>query len=147
VNRTVNSAPGPVDTRASARAPTGFSLRRSASALAQSDGRLGWAPIVAALTIDLADIATAGPLGLIAGVFVGGVLTLIVAMASGAKLARAALLGLFGAAYCALPLTEALPLATMLTLLYGFMLRKQHTAAKPALVPVDQPERSAINAA
>jgi hypothetical protein len=100
-------------------------FRRSAAAMAMDDGRHGWAPILAALTIDLADFATAGPLGLLAGLFVGGALTTIVALVSGARLGRALGLGLLGAIYCALPLTEPIPLATMLTLLHGVLLRRR----------------------
>ncbi|PRP89961.1 hypothetical protein ENSA5_69020 [Enhygromyxa salina] len=107
--------------------------QRSAAALANDDGRHGWAPILAAVTIDLADFATAGPLGLVAGLAVGGALTTFVALISGVRPARALLLGLFGALYCALPLTEPIPMATMLTLLHGFLLRRG--SPEPELVP------------
>jgi hypothetical protein len=84
---------------------------------------MGWAPIVAALAIDLADLVSAGPHGLI----IGGVLTTIVALASGVRLRRALGLGALGAVYLALPLTEPVPLATMLTLVHGFLLRTRAT--------------------
>jgi hypothetical protein len=113
----VSTAPGPV--------ASALPLRRSAAALARDDGRLGWTPIVGALAIDLADVFSAGPHGLV----IGGVLTMIVALASGARFSRALLLGVLGAVYCALPFTEPIPLATMLTLLHGFMLRMR--SAKP----------------
>jgi hypothetical protein len=106
-------------------------LHRTAASLAQADGRLGWAPIAAALAIDLADFATAGPIGLVLGLFVGGLLTTTVAFASGAKPRRALGLGLFGAVYCALPMTEAIPLATMLTLVHGFLLRTPQRDTSP----------------
>jgi hypothetical protein len=109
--------------RMTAPASSPLHLQRSAAALARDDGRLGWAPIVAALAIDLADFATAGPLGLVAGLFVGGVLTTIVARASGAKRSHVLILALLGALYCAVPVTELLPLATMLTLVHGFLVR------------------------
>ncbi len=112
-------------------------FQRSAAALAREDGRYGWMPIVAALAIDLADFATAGPIGLVAGLFVGGVLTTIVARASGATRHRALLLGLLGGIYCALPLTEAIPLATMLTLVHAFLLR-----SRDAKTPESEPEPS-----
>ncbi|PRQ07463.1 hypothetical protein [Enhygromyxa salina] len=101
-------------------------LRRSVTALTAGDRQLGWAPIFAALAIDLADLATAGPIGLVMGLFVGGVLTTIVASLSGAKLSRALGLGMLGSLYCALPLTEPVPLATMLTALHVFLQRRKH---------------------
>lgn len=118
--------------------PRPLGLRRSAAALATADHRLGWAPIVAALAIDLADIATAGPIGLVAGLFVGGILTTTVSMLSGARLRRALALGFLGAIYCALPLTETIPMATMLTALYGYLHRSN--AAAPAAESTPEPE-------
>lgn len=103
-------------------------LRRSAAALATADHRLGWAPIAAAVAIDLADIATAGPIGLVAGLFVGGMLTTSVSMLSGVRFRRALGLGVLGAIYCTLPFTESIPMATMLTALYGYLLRRKHEA-------------------
>lgn len=121
----MSTSPGP------APAPT-FSLRRSAVALARDDGKLGWTPIVGALAIDLADVFSAGPHGLV----IGGVLTTIVALVSGVRLWRALGLGVLGAIYCALPFTEPIPLATMLTLLHGFLLRmRANRQAAPANAP------------
>lgn len=84
-----------------------------------------WGPIFAALAIDLADLATAGPIGLALGVLIGGVLTTTVAAANGATTRRAVGLGLAGAIYCALPLTEAVPLATILTAMHAMLARQQ----------------------
>lgn len=108
----MSTASGPAVSRS-------ISLRRSTAALARDDGKLGWAPILAALAIDLADLISAGPHGLV----IGGVLTSLFALACGARPRRALLLGLLGAVYCALPLTEPVPLATMLTLVHAFVLR------------------------
>lgn len=119
----MSNAPSP------AASPSSFSLRRSSVALARDDGRLGWAPIIAALAIDLADLISAGPHGLV----IGGVLTTSFALACGVRARRAIVLGLLGAIYCALPLTEPIPLATMLTLVHGFVLRSR--ASKAAAQP------------
>jgi len=117
----VSTTPGPA-------APS-LSLRRSTAALARDDGKLGWAPIVAALAIDLADLVSAGPHGLV----IGGVLTTIVALANGVRLRRALGLGVLGAVYLALPLTEPIPLATMLTLIHGFLLRmRSNNSTQPS---------------
>jgi hypothetical protein len=108
-------------------------LRRSAAAIstAAADPRLGWAPIFAALAIDLADFAMTGPIGLAAGLFVGGVLTMVVALLCGVRPRRAIGLGVLGGIYCALPVTDLVPLATMLTALYGLLLRRK--AATPVV--------------
>lgn len=101
----------------------GLGLRRTTTALATSEGA-SWAPLVAALAVDLADFATAGPLGLVAGLFVGFVLTGAVSLSAGARRRQALLFATLGALYCAFPLTEALPLATLLTLVHGFVGRR-----------------------
>ena len=94
---------------------------------------IGW--LIEPEPIDLADLATAGPIGLLAGLFVGGVLTTIVAKAAGAESRRALGLGVLGAIYCALPFTEAVPLATILTLVHG-LLQRSAAAPEPELAPV-----------
>ncbi len=121
-----------------ARRP-GFRLQRTKAALDSaaadtSDAAVRWGPLVAAVAIDVADFATAGPIGLATGVFVGGLLTAVVALANGAPTRRALALAALGGIYCALPLTEALPLATLLMLLHGLVGR----SAKAAL-PEPQP--------
>lgn len=90
----------------------------------------GWAPILAAAAIDLADLAMVGPLGLAAGLFVGFALTLVLARASGASGRRALTLALLGGIYCMLPVTDLVPLATILTLLHAGLTR-QATPAEP----------------
>ncbi len=104
-----------------------LSLRRTSAALLRGDIP-SWAPLIAALSVDLADFATAGPLGLVAGLFVGASLPGLVSFCAGAPTRRALLLALFGGLYCALPLTEALPFATMLTLLHTWLSRRNVTA-------------------
>jgi hypothetical protein len=108
-------------------------MRRSAAAISTAavDPRLGWAPIFAAIAIDLADLAMTGPIGLVAGLVVGGVLTMVVALLCGVRPRRAIGLGVLGGIYCALPVTDLVPLATMLTALYGLLLRRK--AAAPVL--------------
>jgi hypothetical protein len=107
------------------------SLPRTTSALV--DGRApGWAPVLAAMAIDLADLAMIGPLGLVAGLFVGFTLTLVLSLATGAAPRRAVLLALLGGIYCMLPVTDLVPLATMLTLLHGALLRREPALARRA---------------
>lgn len=118
----------------------GLNLRRTTTALATSE-RFAWAPLVAALAIDLADFATAGPLGLVAGLFVGGLLTLTVSLAAGARPRRAMLLAILGGIYCTVPMTEAVPLATLLTLLHTLIMR-----GAPAVEAASEPEPVPIRA-
>jgi hypothetical protein len=107
----------------------GPAFGRSASALAQANRASGWAPILAAVAIDLADLAMIGPTGLVFGLFVGGLLTTTVARASGARWRRALGLGLLGGIYCALPF-DAIPVATMLTLVHVALTRMHAPAGQ-----------------
>ncbi len=109
----------------SERAP----LPRTASVLTTERRKPGWAPILAAMAIDLADLAMIGPLGLVAGLFVGFALTLVLARASGASWSLALGLALLGGVYCMLPITDLVPLATCLTLLHLALARQRDTAA------------------
>ena len=109
--------------RAPSVRPRALSLRRTSGALTRSQA-FSCAPLVAALAVDLADFATAGPLGLVAGLFVGAILTGAVSFSAGARPRRAVGLALLGALYCAVPLTEAIPFATLLTLLHTTLSRR-----------------------
>ncbi len=105
-------------------------LPRTSAALV--DARVpGWAPVLAAMAIDLADFAMVGPLGLLAGLFVGFALTFVLTLATGASLSRGLLLGLLGGVYCMLPVTDVVPLATLLTLLHGALLRRPEAEPEP----------------
>lgn len=77
-------------------------------------------PVLGGLILDFADFATFGPLGLIAGPFVG----IFVGWWMGKfyQLTMRARIGLALAAaiYCALPITNFLPLATMVSALIRF---------------------------
>ncbi len=116
-------------------------LGRTTTALAEQRGS-GWAPILAALAIDLADLAMIGPTGLVAGFFVGGVLTLVLTLSIGVPLRRASALALLGAIYCMLPITDVVPLATMLTGLRMILVRRQAEAPTATPAP-EQPEAQA----
>lgn len=119
------------------------SLPRTSAALVQNTRTPGWAPVLAAVAIDLADFAMAGPLGLVAGLFVGFALTSVLALATGAKLPRAMLLGLLGGIYCMLPITDLVPLATMLTTLHLALLRRRD-GAEPAHASASAPQPSEL---
>jgi hypothetical protein len=106
--------------RSTAKPRPGFG--RSAVALAQANRASGWAPILAAIAIDLADLAMVGPTGLVFGLVVGGLLTTLVARASGTRWRRALGLGVLGGVYCTLPF-DAVPVATMLTLVHVALTR------------------------
>lgn len=107
-------------------------LPRTSSALVDTRAP-GWAPVLAAMAIDLADFAMMGPTGLVAGLFVGFALTLVLSLATGARPKRALLLGLLGGVYCMLPVTDLVPLATLLTLLHGALLRRPDSVESRSL--------------
>jgi uncharacterized ion transporter superfamily protein YfcC len=101
-------------------------LQRTATALGTREAGAGWAPILTALAIDLADLAMIGPTGIVVGFGVGFALTFMLTFATGVPLRRAAVLSVLAGIYCMLPITDVVPLATMLTLLRMALLRRSH---------------------
>lgn len=82
-------------------------------------------PLFAGILLDMVDLATFGPLGFYAGMFVGSAAAYYLCRV--AKLPRRwRMIGaLLGGVYCTLPLTEFLPLGTLL----GAFIRYRATAA------------------
>lgn len=74
-------------------------------------------PIAAGLLIDGVDFATFGPLGLVAGPLLGGVVGFWAASVYGFSGRGRWGLAAAVAAYCAIPSTEMLPLATVASVL------------------------------
>lgn len=103
-------------------------LQRTTAVLRARESVGGWAPILTALAIDLADLAMIGPTGIVAGFGVGFALTSLLTLATGVPLRRAALLSVLAGIYCMLPITDVVPLATMLTLLRMALLRREQPA-------------------
>lgn len=103
-------------------------LQRTTAVLGARESAGGWAPILTALAIDLADLAMIGPTGIVAGFGVGFALTSLLTLATGVPLRRAAVLSLLAGVYCMLPLTDVVPLATMLTLLRLALLRRSQSS-------------------
>jgi hypothetical protein len=99
-------------------------LQRTLAVLGTRGSGSGWTPIMTALAIDLADLAMIGPIGVVAGFFVGFVLTSMLTLATGVPLRRSLVLSLLAGIYCMLPVTDLVPLATMLTLLRMALLRR-----------------------
>ncbi len=103
----------------------GPKLQRTLAVLGTRESAGGWAPILAALAIDLADLAMIGPTGVVVGFFVGFALTSMITLAMGVPWRRAVVLSLLAGVYCLSPFTDLVPLATMLTLLRMALLRRQ----------------------
>lgn len=88
-------------------------------------------PIAAGILLDLVDFATFGPIGLWAGLVVGGAAGYLLAMGMGVRPERRWGYALAAGAYCTLPFTAYLPVATLL----GAVIRlreKDLTGAEPA---------------
>lgn len=100
-------------------------LQRTLAVLGTREGGSGWTPILTALAIDLADLAMIGPTGIVAGFFVGFALTSMLTLATGVPWRRSVVLSLLAGIYCMSPITDLVPLATMLTLLRMALLRRQ----------------------
>jgi hypothetical protein len=110
-------------------------LQRTVAVLGTRESGSGWTPILTAMAIDLADLAMIGPVGVVAGFFVGSVLTAMLTLATGVPLRRACVLSVLAGIYCMLPITDVVPLATMLTLLRIALLRRQvepHASSEPS---------------
>jgi hypothetical protein len=87
-------------------------------------------PIAAGLLLDLVDFATYGPVGLYAGLIVGGAAGYLLALAMGVRLERRWGYALAAGLYCMLPFTAFLPVATLV----GALIRlreKDLSAAEP----------------
>jgi hypothetical protein len=127
----------------------GADLQRTTAVLGTRESGGGWAAILTALAIDLADLAMIGPTGLVAGFGVGFALTGLLTLATGVPLRRAALLSLLAGIYCTLPITDVVPLATMLTLLRIALLRRgpetsgaqESSGSQESSVPSREPAR------
>jgi hypothetical protein len=72
-------------------------------------------PILGGLILDMTDLATFGPVGLYAGFFLGAGIGWWISSFYNFPNASRALCALFAGIYCALPLTEFLPVATFLS--------------------------------
>ena len=71
-------------------------------------------PVIAGLLLDLLDLATYGPIGLWAGLLVGGLGGYFLAASMGVEPGRRLRYALGAGAYCMLPFTAFLPVATLL---------------------------------
>jgi hypothetical protein len=100
-------------------------LQRTLAVLGTHESGSGWAPILTALAIDLADLAMIGPTGIVVGFFVGFALTSMLTLSTGVPWRRALVLAVLAGGYCMLPFTDLVPLATMLTLLRMALLRRR----------------------
>lgn len=70
-------------------------------------------PVVAGLIIDLVDLATFGPIGLVLGLPIGGAAGYWMGRTLGLNNQASLLCALAAGIYCTLPGTEMLPLATL----------------------------------
>lgn len=77
-------------------------------------------PVFLGMLIDLLDFATFGPIGIRIGFIVGGLLTALVCMLQGVRMRYTLLMALAAGLYCAFPMTERLPLATLIALFMKF---------------------------
>lgn len=77
-------------------------------------------PIAGGLILDLFDIATFGPLGLIIGPFIGGIVGWYIAKIYGFSKWTRRLWTIFAAIYCTIPFTALLPVATIISAIARF---------------------------
>ncbi len=70
-------------------------------------------PIVAGLIIDLIDLATFGPIGIILGLALGGGVAWYICSLYGLPLKQKLLWSLAAGVYCTIPFTEFIPVGTL----------------------------------
>ena len=70
-------------------------------------------PVVAGLVIDLVDLATFGPIGLVLGLPIGGAAGFWMGRCLGLPTKASLLCALLAGIYCTIPGTEMLPIATL----------------------------------
>ena len=71
-------------------------------------------PIAGGMLLDFADLATFGPIGVFAGFFVGVAVTLWICSIYRFSFQTKVLLSVLAGLYCMIPMTELLPLATLI---------------------------------
>lgn len=74
-----------------------------------------WGPVLAAILLDVADVLSFGPQGILVGLVAGSALGWRIAAASGFSAKGRLICAGLAALYCFVPFTEALPLATIVT--------------------------------
>jgi len=102
-------------------------------------------PVLAGLLLDLLDLATYGPIGLWAGLLVGGLGGYLLAVSMGVPSQRRLFYAGLAGLYCMLPFTAFLPLGTLL----GTLVRLREHApprAPAASAPGPKADRPAIEA-
>jgi hypothetical protein len=106
---------------------------KRAIAEAKAAKRHGLWPVLGGVIIDVVDVATIGGLGIVGGMLVGSFVSYAVFRQQGVSRFKSLALGAVGGVYCAIPFTEALPLATLLTLISGLV-------TGPKALPAAEPE-------
>lgn len=113
--------------------------QKRAIAEAKAAKRHGLWPILGGVVIDVVDLATIGGLGIVGGMLVGSFVSYAVFRQQGMGRFKSMALGALGGVYCAIPFTEALPLATLLTLISSFVSSPKALPAGEADVVTDPP--------
>jgi hypothetical protein len=89
--------------------------QRRAGPFARTFEALG--PVAGGIALDLVDLASFGPVGIFTGLGVGGLLGWYLSGIYGYSRSTRRWAALAAAVYCAMPMTEPLPLATILSVI------------------------------
>lgn len=87
--------------------------------------------IILGVVLDVADLATFGAWGLYLGAMVGGLLGLYLAIAMRWGWVGQCLMALFGGAYCMLPATELIPVASFVFACVQFISKSKSNDKDP----------------
>jgi hypothetical protein len=77
-------------------------------------------PVIGGLVLDLTDFVTFGPIGLYTGLLIGGLVGWLISSIYGFSTKKRLLWALLSGIYCTIPVTEFVPVATILSTIARF---------------------------
>lgn len=100
-------------------------------------------PITAAILLDLADLTTFGPIGIVTGFIVGYAVVSWIGSINRFSFRTKAVLSLLAGLYCTIPMTELFPLATLIAV--GGRFFKNHDSSSTTSANADSSRRKRVD--
>lgn len=121
--------------------------------MSDEEKQLGWmqrlhralGPIAGGLVLDFVDLATLGPIGLIAGPFLGFAAAMWVCSVYNFSTSKKIWLSLLAGLYCTIPMTAPFPLATLTMALCRFFENSSPTSKTSSRVQASPNRRKTVS--